>query len=161
MTPSSAEPMPTLIAKRPPEDVARDADRKPYEVLTFFGIGAGQRVAELLTGRGYYAEILAGVVGPSGHVYAHNTPFVLNRFADKPLTERLSNPALTNVTRLDTELEDPQLPAALDAVVMVLFYHDTYWQKVDRARMNAAIFAGAQTRRRLWCHRSPCGFGLG
>lgn len=129
-----------LTAKRPPEDVARDTDRRPYEVLSFFGIGPGQRVAELLTGRGYYAEILAGVVAETGHVYAQNTPFVLNRFAAAPLAERLSNPALTNVTRVDSELEDPQLPGGLDAIVMVLFYHDTYWQNVDRARMNAAIF---------------------
>jgi predicted methyltransferase len=29
----------------------------------------------------------------------------------------------------------------LDAVLMVLFYHDSVWQKADRVSMNRAIFA--------------------
>ncbi len=39
------------------------------------------------------------------------------------------------------------LPAALvpatelDAVFLILFYHDTVWMKTDRPRMNRAIFA--------------------
>jgi predicted methyltransferase len=32
---------------RPEEDRARDADRRPAEVLAFFGIGEGMRVADL------------------------------------------------------------------------------------------------------------------
>lgn len=47
-----------------------------------------------------------------------------------------------HVVRLDRELDDP-LPADvknLDAVFSVLFYHDTVWLGVDRAKMNAAIF---------------------
>jgi len=40
-------------------------------------------------------------------------------------------------------VREPLPPEAkdLDAVVMVLFDHDTVWMKVDRARMNKAIFA--------------------
>jgi len=49
---------------------------------------------------------------------------------------------MANVTRVDRELDDPLPPEAqnLDAVFLVLVYHDTVWQGVDRARMNAAIF---------------------
>jgi hypothetical protein len=38
--------------------------------------------------------------------------------------------------------DDPLPPEAkdLDAVLIVLFYHDTVWLDVDRARMNAAVF---------------------
>ena len=134
-----AEPT-TPASSRPSEDLARDPDRKPQEVLAFFGVGPGSRVVELMAGRGYYAHVLAEAVGPEGEVWAHNTPFVLDRFAERPLTERLALPGLEKVRRLDTELEDPQLPADLDAVLIVLFYHDTYWQEIDRARMNAAVF---------------------
>ncbi|HUE39122.1 MAG TPA: SAM-dependent methyltransferase, partial [Candidatus Binatia bacterium] len=37
---------------------------------------------------------------------------------------------------------DPLPPEAhdLDAVFIVLFYHDTVWMDVDRAKMNAAVF---------------------
>lgn len=135
---SPSEP---AVWQRSAEDSARDQDRKPFEVLDFFGISAGHRVAELMTGKGYYAEVLAQRVGPEGAVYGHNSPFVLQRFAEKPWAERLQNPRLSKVTRLDSELDDPKLPKDLDAVMMVLFYHDTYWQEVDRAKMNAAVFA--------------------
>ena len=128
-------------ADRPEEDRARDADRRPREVLAFFGIGPGMRVADLMTGRGYYAEILARAVGIEGRVYAQNNPFVVERFADEPLRERLARPGLESVVRLDEELESPGLPRGeLDAALLVLFYHDTVWQEVDRAAMNRAIF---------------------
>jgi predicted methyltransferase len=127
---------------RPAEDRDRDADRRPAEILSFFGVAPGMKVADMMTGRGYYAELVARVVGDSGVVYAQNNKFVVERFADKPLGERLARPGLQNVVRLDRELEDPGLPAGeLDVVLMVLFYHDTVWQKTDRAAMNRAIFA--------------------
>ena len=49
---------------------------------------------------------------------------------------------MKNVVRVDREFEDPLPPEAhdLDAVVMILFYHDTVWLGADRARMNAAVF---------------------
>lgn len=125
---------------RPEDDRVRDPHRKPAEVLAFFGIAPGQRVAELMTGRGYYVDIIARVVGENGTAYAHNSPFVLQRFAEGPLTERLTNPRLKNVVRLDRNLETPGLPENLDAVLIILFYHDTFWQGVDRARMNQAVF---------------------
>lgn len=126
---------------RPAEDIARDDLRKPQAVMDFFDIAEGGRVVELMAGRGYYADLLARRVGPQGKVWAHNSPFVLKRFAEKPISERLNNPALANVQRLDTELEDPKLPSDLDAVIVVLFYHDLFWQEVDRKAMNAAVFA--------------------
>jgi predicted methyltransferase len=46
------------------------------------------------------------------------------------------------VVRVDRELEDPFPPEAtrLDAVVMNMFYHDTYWLEVNRKKMNEAVF---------------------
>lgn len=126
---------------RPAEDRARDADRRPAEILTFFGIERGATVAELMTGRGYYAELLARAVGPEGKVYAQNNAFVLDRFARSAITERLARPGLGNVVRLDSELDALDLPAGqLDAVLMILFYHDTYWMEVDRSAMNRAVY---------------------
>lgn len=141
---SAADPIAAAVGhpERPEEDRARDADRKPADVLAFLGISPGMKAADMAAGGGYYTELLARVVGPTGSVLAQNNAYVLDKFAEKPLTERLARPGLEHVTRLDTEFDDPQLPVGeLDAVVMVLFYHDTYWMKTDRARMNAAIFA--------------------
>lgn len=137
--PDPAEPAPST--DRPPDDVERDALRKPQAIMDFFGVGEGSRVVELMAGRGYYVDLLSRRVGVTGKVWAHNSPFVLKRFAEKPITERLENPILSNVERLDTPLDDPKLPSDLDAVLIVLFYHDTYWQEVDRAAMNRAVYA--------------------
>jgi len=126
---------------RPPEDTARDANRLPAEVLAFFGIEPGMRVADMMAARGYYTEILSKVVGSEGTIYAQNNSFVLERFADGPLTERLARPGLENVVRIDSEVDDPRLPDGLDAAVLIRFYHDFYWQKADRAAFNSAVFA--------------------
>jgi len=124
-------------------DRALDAGRHPAEMLAFFGVAPRMKVAELGAGGGYTAELLARAVGPTGVVYAQNSKFILERFAAKPWTERLAKPVMKRVVRVDREFDDPLPPEArgLDAVFIVLFYHDTVWLKVDRAKMNKAIFA--------------------
>jgi predicted methyltransferase len=137
-----AIPAAVAASDRSPEDRALDGGRKPVELFSFAGVAPGKRVAELQAGGGYTAELLARIVGPTGRVYGHNSPFVLSRFAEKPWSERLQKPVMANVTRVDRELTDP-LPddaTQLDAVFLVMFYHDAVWQKVDRAQMNGAIF---------------------
>jgi predicted methyltransferase len=133
--------------QRPADDRARDAARKPYEVLRFFDIRPGMHVADLGAGGGYVSEILARTVGAEGRVYVQNSPLVIERFAAKPLGERLARLAMPHVQRLDSELDELGLPTGeLDAVVMVLVYHDTLWMQkgsggtADRAKMNRAIF---------------------
>lgn len=129
---------------RPEQDRARDGDRRPAEVLAFFGIEPGSTVGEVMSGAGYYTEILARAIGPDGKLYAHNSPFVLNRYAEKPFTARLARlegAGVANVERIDAEPETLGFPeGALDAVVLIRFYHDFYWQEVDRAAFNRAVF---------------------
>jgi predicted methyltransferase len=123
-------------------DRALDDGRHPAETLAFFGIAPGMRVAELGAGGGYTTELLARVVGPRGVVYGQNSPLILSRFAEKPWSERLAKKVDANVVRADREFDDPLPPDArdLDAVILILFYHDTVWMQTDRARMNEAIF---------------------
>ncbi|MEO8753720.1 MAG: SAM-dependent methyltransferase [Casimicrobiaceae bacterium] len=127
---------------RSAEDVALDAGRDPAQTLAFFGIAPGMHVAELGAGGGYTTELLARTVGPSGVVYGQNTSFILTRFAEQPWSARLATPPMKNVVRVDREFDDPLPPEAhdLDAVLMVLFYHDTVWMGTDRAKMNRAVF---------------------
>ncbi len=124
---------------RPAADKARDDDRKPGETLAFYGLEPGMQVADLMTGGGYYAELLARLVGPQGKLYAQN-----NRYSDrygKILQQRIAEGRVPNAEYLLRELEELNLPQGqLDAIFMVQFYHDTYWMKVDRAAMNKQIF---------------------
>jgi predicted methyltransferase/GH35 family endo-1,4-beta-xylanase len=141
--PKSAIGAAVLASDRSSDDRALDAGRKPKELLEFCGVAPGMRVAELGAGGGYTAELLSRVVGPSGKVYGQNSKFLLERFAEKPWSERLKKPVLSNVIRVDRDFDDPLPPDAnnLDVVMLVLFYHDTVWQKVDRARMNRNVRA--------------------
>ncbi len=128
---------------RSPEDKALDPGRHPAELLAFFGIAPGMRVAELFAGGGYTTELLARAVGEDGVVYGQNTKFILERFAEKPWSERLSKPVMKHVVRVDRELGDPLPPEAkdLDAVLAILVYHDFVWLKADRDKLNRAVFS--------------------
>ena len=143
LAPASSAATTDTAEPRSEADQKLDAGRKPQEMLAFFGIAKGMRVAEIVAGGGYTTELLARAVGPKGEVYGQNPRFVLEKFADKPWTERLGKPVMANVHRVDRELESPLPPEAhdLDAVLDVLFYHDTVWLKTDRDAMNRAIFA--------------------
>ncbi len=131
-------------ADRSAEDRALDASRKPAALLAVLKLQPGAKVAEIGAGGGYTSELLARAVGPTGRVWGQNAPFVLERFAEAPWSERLKKPVMSPVRRLDRPFDDP-FPddfagqGKLDAVANVLFYHDTIWQEVDRAAMNKDI----------------------
>ena len=69
-------------------DRARDAGRKPAEVLEFLGIRPGMKVIDIIAAGGWYTEVLALAVGPDGHVVAQNPSFVLT-YRDGALDEAL------------------------------------------------------------------------
>jgi predicted methyltransferase len=118
-----------------------DDERRPAELLTFLGVDPGWRVAVLVAGVGYTAELMARAVAPTGTVYAENPGFVLAQ-AEGEWSSRLANPAMKPVVRVDRELADPLPPEArdLDLVIINLVYHDAVLLGVDRARMNHAVF---------------------
>ncbi|UCF68010.1 MAG: class I SAM-dependent methyltransferase [Acidobacteriota bacterium] len=127
--------------ERPLADRTRDADRLPVGVLRFCGIRPGAVVVDLMAGAGYYTEILSAAVGPQGRVYGHNSPFVLARYAEKPWSERLARLPYDNVTRVDAEPELIRIDEPADIALLIRFYHDFYWQNVDRAAFNASVMA--------------------
>jgi len=156
MAPPAAEKAPAAndaalavvnAADRSDADKKLDGGRHPAELLTFFKIAPGMKVAEIASGGGYTTELLARAVGPGGKVYGQNAKWILERFAEKPWSERLSKPVMKNVVRVDREFDDPLPPEAknLDAVVSVLFYHDLYWLEADREKMNRAVHAALKS----------------
>lgn len=124
-----------------------DRGRHPAQMLAFFGIRPGWRVAEIGAGGGYTTELLARIVGKKGAVFAQNTKDVMDRFAGAVLVPRLHKPVNARVVEVVRGFDDP-LPAEaknLDAVVVVLFYHDTVWMGADRDKMNHAVFAALRS----------------
>ncbi len=128
--------------ERPAEERALDAGRKPGEVLKFFGIKPGDKVADILAGRGYYTVILSQVVGEKGVVYSANNA-LMKGFIKDALDVRLQNPAFANVKHIDGEIDQLALPTdgSLDCVLIHLNYHDLVLKNDNRAAMNKTIFA--------------------
>src|SRR5574339_142475 len=58
--------------ERPAAERDLDATRKPAEVLSFYGVKRGDKVADIYAARGYYTAILSQAVGPEGVVYSVN-----------------------------------------------------------------------------------------
>jgi len=128
--------------ERPEDERKLDAGRKPEEVLTFFGVKPGDKVADIMAGRGYYTVILSQVVGPQGVVYSANNA-LMKGFVKDALDVRLQNPMFANVKHIDGEMDKLALPTdgSLDFVLIHLNYHDLVLKNDNRAAMNKAIFA--------------------
>src|SRR5512140_3697547 len=92
---------------RTDDDRKLDPGRKPAEYLAALMVKPGMKVGELVCGGGYTTELLARAVGPSGTVYGENPKWLLERFTEKPWSERLARPVNANIKRVDREPTDP------------------------------------------------------
>ncbi len=131
-------------------DRVNDARRKPAEMLAFIGVRPGMVALDLSAGGGYTTELLARAAGPTGRVYGQSRP----RDASRPapartsamaLAERAKKPAAASIAAVERPFESPAPPGleadAFDVVTIMFDYHDLGSMGVDRARMNAAVFA--------------------
>ena len=98
---------------------------------------------------GWYTEILARVVGPTGHVIAHNHPGARTMLSAENFEARYGGDRLPNVEQLFVRHNELRLPgASLDVVLLSMVYHDTYWHDedvdwgpIDRPALLASLFA--------------------
>ena len=134
---------------RPEGDRARDAGRKPAEVLEFLGIQPGMTVLDMFSGGGYYTEILSYTVGDSGRVIAQTNEaylqFVGDEFSARYLGGRLTNAQVLMAENNELELETE----SLDAVMLVLSFHDLFydapengWPAIDMVAFLAELHDG-------------------
>ena len=74
---------------------------------------------------------------------------VVRRSSAQALAERAKNPALAHISAVVQPFEAPVPPAlatgGLDLVTLMFNYHDLGHLGVDRASMNAAVFAGLKS----------------
>ena len=111
---------------RPAEDVARDAARKPGDLLALMNVKPGAKVADFVIGGGYFTRILSAAVGPTGHVYAYQpAEFIAYQASYGENLKKVAG-AYKNVTPLDASFQALDLPDGLDAIITVQNYHDLY-----------------------------------
>lgn len=120
---------------RPQNERALDTVRKPDEVMAFYGVRRGDKVADLYAARGYYTAILSQLVGPEGMVYSANPA------PRQELHERVKQAGLANVRVIDGPLDKLALPqdGSLDLVFIHLDYHEIAPE--IRSAMNRRVFA--------------------
>jgi predicted methyltransferase len=133
---------------RPAKDREQDAKRLPADMLRFSGVAPGQKVIDLFSAAGWYAELLSRTVGPTGEVYLQNPPSIFQRMGDKGVVERLAGNRLPNAVRWDKPMNDMDLPAEhFDGAMINLVFHDFFWlsQDVDDilADLNKGLKHGA------------------
>ncbi|HEX6998861.1 MAG TPA: methyltransferase [Gammaproteobacteria bacterium] len=111
--------------ERSAENKARDAARKPIEVVQFLGIEDGMTVLDVIAAGGWFTEVLSAAVGPEGKVYSQNPPFFVQREgfaeAEEQLVERLGN-----VEPLHGDLPQDSIAGEIDVAVSALNLHDLY-----------------------------------
>src|SRR5262245_29138438 len=119
--------------ERPAAERELDDARKPQEVLAFYGVKKGDKVADLWAGRGYYSAILSEVVGPSGLVYT------VNPNSRDEINQRWKAAKFANVRIADGQFDKLALAqdGSLDFVLIHLNYHDVAPEA--RAAMNKRV----------------------
>ena len=133
---------------RSDSDKARDAARKPAEVVAFMQIEPGMTVMDVMAAGGWYTEVLSLAVGADGTVYAQNPAFMLefrDGFNDKALAARLADDRLANVERIDaTVAASGVADGSVDVVFSALNFHDTYYMAGEDAA--AALLQSIKTK---------------
>ena len=124
-------------------DRQTDQRREPAKMLAFTGVKTGMKVLDMEANAGYSTELLARAVGPTGVVYAQDPQAIIERFVKDRFDNRAKSPAMQNVVHVIREFDDPIPPEAanLDMITFFFAYHDVTYMPVDRAKMNAKMFA--------------------
>jgi predicted methyltransferase len=117
-------------AQRTPDNVNMDAGRKPAQVLEFLGLKRGMNVLDLFGANAYWAEIMAPVVGPTGHVTVWMPTQFYGQKAKQSFPVFMA--AHPNVSILTSPFETPNLSKNYaDFVILNDNSPDTYWQSAN------------------------------
>ncbi len=111
---------------RPAVDTQRDENRKPAEVVAFAGIKAGDKVADINPGGGYFTRIFSKVVGPKGKVYGVVAQATLQRRpeAGDGMKALAADANYGNIVFHAADYDKLTTPEQLDVAWTSLNYHD-------------------------------------
>ena len=134
-----------IVAAPDRSDADRQTDqrRQPAKMLAFTGVTEGMKVLDMEANAGYSTELLARAVGPTGTVWAQDPASIIERFVKDKFDNRAKSDAMKNVVHVVRDFDDPIPPdvSNLDMITFFFAYHDVTYMPVDRAKMNAKMFA--------------------
>jgi predicted methyltransferase len=129
---------------RPEADTKRDADRKPADCIAFAGIKPGDKVADLIPGRGYFTRIFSKVVGDKGWVYSFIPSDLDELYKKNNITiPPPPNPNYPNVSFIHAPIAKFVAPEKLDVVWTSQNYHDMhdkFFGPADVSAVNKAVY---------------------
>ena len=154
--------------QRTDADRDRDARDKPAEVMAFAGVKPGMTVADVFSAGGYWTELLAGAVGPTGKVLAINN-LGYAQYSKDDIKKRYADDRLKNVEQRLVEPSHMYIaPKSVDLAVIVMAYHDVYWidekegwAQIDTDGFNASLKSMLKPGGKLLIvdHNAPAGTG--
>lgn len=113
------------------EDPKRDAYQKPREVLTALALKAGETIADIGAGSGYFTFRLAHRVGAKGKIYAVDVSPEMILHINRRIRDLKAN----NVIAILADPDDPLLP---DRSVNRFFFCDS-WHHIDNQTKYLAL----------------------
>lgn len=119
----------------------REAEERPQLVIDALEIKAGQTIADLGAGSGYYSFRIAPLVGQKGRVLAIDVEPRMLRI----ISERARRGGVDNVTTVLGTPSDPNLePNSVDLLFMVDVYHELEFPLETMTKVRAALKPGGR-----------------
>ncbi|MEZ5284567.1 MAG: class I SAM-dependent methyltransferase [Vicinamibacterales bacterium] len=119
------------------DDPARDAWQMPDRVIETLGLQAGQAVADIGAGTGYFSSRLARTAA-APTVYAVDIEPSMVAY----LRDRAAKEGLKNLVAVQAGPEGPNLPAPVDTVLIVDTFHHIPSRVAYFSRLKASIKPG-------------------
>lgn len=113
------------------ESPERAAWAKPKLVVEKLKLKAGEKVADIGAGTGYFSVLFAHAVAPGGTVYAADLEPGMLKYMDA----RAGREKITNLVTVKAEPSDPKLPEAVD----LIFFSDTWHHIGERVEYLATL----------------------
>lgn len=121
------------------DDPARDAWQLPDRVVAALGLKAGQSVADIGAGTGYFSMRLArSAAAPV--VFAVDIEPKMVEY----LNDRVAKEGLKNVTPVQGGIDSPNLPAPVDTILVVDTYHHIANRQAYFSKLRASLKSGGQ-----------------
>lgn len=118
------------------ERAERENEERPRLAVRLLRLKPGMSVADIGAGSGYYTELLARAVGPSGKVLAVDIQAGMLRLIE----ERMQREKLANVTPILGLASDPKLPErSIDLALLVDVYHEFADPQAMLRRIRSAL----------------------
>jgi precorrin-6B methylase 2 len=123
------------------ERPGRESEERTDLLLANLPLTAGQSVADIGAGTGYFSLPMAQIVGPAGRVYSVDIQSEMLEI----IAQRSAAQGVTNIELVLASEQDPGLPeTSINMVLFVDAYHEFEWPHEVMCAVHAALVPGGK-----------------